>query len=608
MIRPMQRTKTNTDFQMRFFKTISALYGANNAVLGRRTAPVPKGSQARSRRQSAPPKGLARARARRWLFPVAVCVAVAGCSAPKIPFLGDDESKKLLGEIGFVPGFLGGVVADDPEAAVVGRDILSAGGAAADAAVATYFTLAVTKPTAAGLMGGGICVIHDSSTQRTETLAFPSMMPGRPAGGGAAGTVPIPGNPRGFAVLHARYGVLKWGELLQPAENLARFGFRVSRAFAADLGAYSKKIAGSPDLASMFSTVDRKRVLREGDQLTRLGLSGVLGRLRVRGVGDLYQGSLARDIIEGARPLGGKLTRDDLRNYRPSTRPTLSVPWIERTNIHLPTEWPGGALAAQLAGILSAGDILKKAPRQARPNVFLEASRLALGEQGRWLADDGTITAPAYSLVDDDRFKALAEMIDPERRIPDTALPTPPMRLSENDSATGFVVLDRTGSAVACTVSMNQPFGGGRAIRSLGLAIPTAPGDGELPAISRTPLIVVGNKGRQVFFIGTAAGGAGAAELLVDTLFRTGELDESVERVLADRRYFHSGVGDIVFHERGLDADVAGRLKRLGHRLAPVDMTTRINVIYCETGVPSKSQVCATRPDPRGFGLGVSSD
>ena len=43
------------------------------------------------------------------------------------------------GEIGAVEGFLGAAISEEPRAALVARDTLSAGGSAADAAVAAYF-------------------------------------------------------------------------------------------------------------------------------------------------------------------------------------------------------------------------------------------------------------------------------------------------------------------------------------------------------------------------------------------------------------------------------------------------------------------------------------
>ncbi|MHA1113773.1 MAG: gamma-glutamyltransferase, partial [Alphaproteobacteria bacterium] len=80
------------------------------------------------------------------------------------------SSDTPVGEIGAVEGFLGGVTADAPRAALIGRETLSAGGTAMDAAVAMYFAMAVTLPDAAGLGGGGVCLIHDNATALTETL------------------------------------------------------------------------------------------------------------------------------------------------------------------------------------------------------------------------------------------------------------------------------------------------------------------------------------------------------------------------------------------------------------------------------------------------------
>ncbi len=73
-------------------------------------------------------------------------LAVAGCSYNPLDALNpfkekEDESQR--GIIGFVQGFFGGVVTDEPRAAVIGREILSAGGSAADGAVAVSLALSM---------------------------------------------------------------------------------------------------------------------------------------------------------------------------------------------------------------------------------------------------------------------------------------------------------------------------------------------------------------------------------------------------------------------------------------------------------------------------------
>ena len=136
------------------------------------------------------------------------------------------QDNENLGIVGYVKGFLGGVVADEPKAVQVGREILSSGGSAADAAVATYFALSVTLPSSAGLGGGGVCMVYDPARKNDpEVLDFVARAP-RSIPSTAVRPSGIPGNARGFFALYSKYGRLRWSSLVAPAENLARFGIQ----------------------------------------------------------------------------------------------------------------------------------------------------------------------------------------------------------------------------------------------------------------------------------------------------------------------------------------------------------------------------------------------
>ncbi|MFO1189217.1 MAG: gamma-glutamyltransferase [Alphaproteobacteria bacterium] len=222
---------------------------------------------------------------------------LAGCGSGDAP----------VGSLGAVRGFLGGVVTDEPRAALIARDILSSGGSAADAAVAAYFALAVTLPSSAGLGASGACLVHDRAQKRFEMLDF-RPVPVR------SGDAVMPSGPRAMFALHARYGRLRWEQILSPAENLARFGENVSRAFAQELqAAVDERIIADPMSARAFLR-DGRQLLREGDTMYQLDLAGVLALIRIRGPGDFYTGHLAASI-ERATERG--IGAEDLRSVEP---------------------------------------------------------------------------------------------------------------------------------------------------------------------------------------------------------------------------------------------------------------------------------------------------
>jgi gamma-glutamyltranspeptidase/glutathione hydrolase len=239
--------------------------------------------------------------------------AAPGCSGVDslIPRLATTAGPQA-GQPGFVRGFLGGVAAEEPRAALVARDVLSAGGSATDAAVAAGFTLAVTLPSRAGLGGGGACLVFEPRRGPPEAVLFP---PGPRTAAIPAGTdrpAAVPMLARGLFALHTRGGRRPFEELIAEAERLARLGTPVSRALAQDLAAVRSPLLADPGARAVFARADGAP-LAEGDRLEQPDLATTLATMRVSGVGDLYQGALARRLETTSERAGGGLNAEELR-------------------------------------------------------------------------------------------------------------------------------------------------------------------------------------------------------------------------------------------------------------------------------------------------------
>lgn len=232
---------------------------------------------------------------------ILMAVSVTACSSA--------DNEPVAGQVGYVKGFFGAVAADEPNITIVGRDALSAGASAADAAVAMAFMASVTYPSRAGLGSSGACLVFDTALGIGEAIDFRT----ETAPGDSA---PVPGLARAMVVLHARYGKLDWRQLVAPAEQTARFGMRVSRAFAKDLSGQSPRLAADPGARKVFFGKDG-RPLGEGDRLQQLDLAGTLGRIRANGGGSLYVGNAATQIAKDYTDAGYRLDKSSLENFVP---------------------------------------------------------------------------------------------------------------------------------------------------------------------------------------------------------------------------------------------------------------------------------------------------
>ncbi|HUO03125.1 MAG TPA: gamma-glutamyltransferase [Rhizomicrobium sp.] len=352
-------------------------------------------------------------------------------------------------------------VGDEPFAVKTGTAILAEGGNAADAVTAMFFAMTATYPVAAGLGGGGICLVSDPARGIREFDFLP-----RAAKTG--GAYAVPGAVRGFYDLQNAFGMLPWQRDVAGGEAFAATGFPISHALAARLANTLTLVRQDPALASEFLD-GTGRVKAEGTVVANTSLSQTLSAIRLSGADGFYEGAVADQIVRGAAAQGGAISPQDLLDYRTGvTAPRMVAEG--GYSVAIPDAATGAGAFAQ--------SLLANAARGGQPESEVVAA------VRRSLASFGISALPA------------------------------------DLGGTGFAAVDRNGQAAVCGVTMNGPFGAGRTAAASGVLLASAP---ALPAgiagAFLTPVIARDADGK-VAMAGVGAGGPNGTAAIAYVLLR----------------------------------------------------------------------------------------
>ncbi|MFF8904837.1 gamma-glutamyltransferase [Streptomyces olivaceoviridis] len=515
-------------------------------------------------------------------------------------------------------GYGGAVASVDADASAAGIEVLKHGGNAVDAAVATAAALGVTEPYSAGIGGGGYFVYYDAKSRTVHTVDGRETAPlsadadlftenGKPlafADAVSSGlSVGTPGTPATWQKALEQWGSKRLGTLLKPAERLARDGFTVDDTFRAQTASNETRFRYFPDTAKLFLPNGRLPVV--GSTFKNPELARTYEQLGRQGIGAVYRGDIGDDIVKtvehppvdpasgwNARP--GKLAEKDFAVYRAKLQAPTRTSYRGLNVYSIAPSSSGGTTVGEALNILENTD-LSKASEVQYLHHYIEASRIAFADRGRWVGDPAFEDVPTAQLLSQRYADSRACLIkddavltsplapgDPRHSAPcgqgGTAAPT----TYEGENTTHLTVADKWGNVVAYTLTIEQTGGSGITVPGRGFLLnneltdfsfapanpavhdPNLPGPGKRPRSSISPTIVLDRHNRPVVALGSP-GGATIVTTVLQTL--TGFLDRKlplVDAIAAPRASQRNAARTEL--EPGLyDSDLRKRLEAIGH-------------------------------------------
>ncbi|KAA0249565.1 MAG: gamma-glutamyltransferase, partial [Chlorobiota bacterium] len=363
------------------------------------------------------------------------------------------------------------VVSADSLATLVGNDILWKNGNAVDAAVAVGFALAVTYPVAGNIGGGGFMVIREADGEmisfdyREKAPAGASRDMYLDADGNFIDSLAqegvlsagVPGSVAGMLDALEKYGTMSREEVIGPALQLARDGFKLPHSTASSFNRYSQVFGKYPSTAKIFTKIDSQF---EGGELFRQpDLAITLERIIKYGKDGFYKGETSKIVSGFMEAHKGLITSEDMAGYESVTRSPVTGTYRGYKIISMAPPSSGGVALIQLLNILENADIRSLGHNSAEYVHYLtEAMRRVYADRSEYLGDPDFFNVPLNKLLSKNYAKQLFSQIDTAATLSKMVKPGL-VNFNESLETTHYSVIDRHGNAVSVTTTINSGYG-----------------------------------------------------------------------------------------------------------------------------------------------------
>ncbi|CAI6343242.1 unnamed protein product [Macrosiphum euphorbiae] len=489
-----------------------------------------------------------------------------------------------------------GVVSNGGPCAQIGVDVMSNGGNAVDAAVATMLCEGALCPEYMGIGGGFIMSIYNASTKKVMTIdaretapaaATISMFvedPLKSIYGGMA--VAVPGELKGYSTIYNLYGGgVSWESLFEPTIKLCEEGMTISKRLAINLNNHEDLIKNDLLLREAFFDEKTGHVKTAGEQYNFPKLAETMKIIAKEGVDAIYNGSLTSKLLEDLKEVNGIITKEDLADYTIEIKESFPVNLKSGHTIHVGPPPSSGIILAYilriLDGILPAPDIGLDAHR------FVEAFKFGFGARTH-LGDHKFVNvSQIYDKVKSDRyFNNIRNNISDSFTSSDPRYYGADYDMPENHGTANIVVTDSEGNTVVATSTLNTYFGCGFMSPSTGIllnnemddfstpgvinyyGIPSSPANfiepGKRPMSSMCPTIFTDKNGDFVLGVGAAGG----SKITLATAYVSALnlwYNKTLKEVIDQPRIYHQLIPMEVQYEYGTTKDIVNKLMDIGH-------------------------------------------